>query len=151
MFVFLANTNQSNNKYLSNENSTKLERKNSFGKLYLIDWIFILMLIICIIIVLDIPQGLLQSSYSETETSSVDSTAYDSFQQVQSDITENYEFYSPPLQNVFTPSDITEQPEKRHNSYVPSSVSMQSVISNVANENPSKRPSSLPVFKQNGL
>lgn len=109
------------------------------------------MLIICIIIVLDIPQGLLQSSYSETETSSVDSAAYDSFQQVQSDITENYEFYSPTLQNIFTPSDITEQPEKRHNSYVPSSVSMQSVISNNVNENLSKRPSSLPVFKQNGL
>lgn len=40
MFVFLANTNQSNNKYLSNENSTKLEKKNSFGKLFMIAYLF---------------------------------------------------------------------------------------------------------------
>lgn len=57
--------------------------------------------------------------------------------------------------NYFSPStpqipEIIEQSEKRHNPFITSSVSMRSVSSNVVNENLSKRPSSLPVFRQNG-
>lgn len=99
---------------------------------------------------LDISQGLLlHSSYSEAETSSMDSTPCDSFQQPQTDI--NSDYFSPLISSVFTAPEIVEHSEKRNNSLIPSSVSMRSVSSNVVNENLTKRPSSLPVFKQNGL
>lgn len=92
---------------------------------------------------LDISQVLpTQSSYSEAETSSMDSTL--------GDLSRNNDHHIPLSTNVFSPSDILEQSEKRHNPYITSSVSMRSVSSNVVNENSNKRPSSLPVFRQNG-
>lgn len=89
----------------------------------------------------------MQSSYSEAETSSLDSTPCDSFQLPQSDTSE---YFTPNLINTFTSPDIVEQSEKRHNPYITSSVSMRSVSTNASNENVSKRPSSLPVSRQNG-
>lgn len=91
----------------------------------------------------------MQNSYSEIELSSIDSTPSDSFQLPNSDI--NSDYYTPELTNSFTTPDSLEQSEKRHNPYnIASSISMRSVSSNVTNENVSKRPSSLPVFRQNG-
>lgn len=98
---------------------------------------------ICHTILLDVPQGVLgHSSYSEGETSSVES---------QSDTIGNNEYYSPKIHHVFKTPDTIELSVKRQNSHVPSSFSMQSVPSNVVNENLSKRPTSLPVFRQNGV
>lgn len=99
---------------------------------------------------LDISQGLsMQSSYSEAETSSMESTPCDSFQLPHSD-TAGSDYQSPSLPNTYIPPGIVEQSEKRQNPYITSSVSMRSVSTNLANENLTKRPSSLPVFKQNG-
>lgn len=93
----------------------------------------------------------MQSSYSEAETSSMDSTPCDSFQLSQTDIIGSGSYQSPLLSNSFSTLGVSEQPEKRPNTYMPSSVSMRSVSStNVVNENLTKRPSSLPVFKQSG-
>jgi len=96
--------------------------------------------LICHTILLDVPQGVLgHSSYSEGETSSVES---------QSDTIGNNEYYSPKIHHVFKTPDTIELSVKRQNSHVPSSFSMQSVPSNVVNENLSKRPTS---FRQNGV
>lgn len=90
----------------------------------------------------------MQNSYSEIELSSIDSTPSDSFQLPNNEI--NSDYYTPET-NSFTTPDSHEQSEKRHNPYnIASSISMRSVSSNVTNENVSKRPSSLPVFRQNG-
>jgi len=91
----------------------------------------------------------MQSSYSEAETSSVDSTPCDSFQLPQFESSGDY--HTPDLPTPLSTPDSVEVSEKRHNPYITSSVSMRSVSSNVINESLSKRPSSLPVFRQNGL
>lgn len=90
----------------------------------------------------------MQSSYSEAETSSMDSTPCDSLQLPQFESASDY--YTPNLSTPLSTPDSVEQSEKRHNPYITSSVSMRSVSSNVINESLFKRPSSLPVFKQNG-
>lgn len=74
----------------------------------------------------------------------MESTPCDSLPLFQSDTMGSNYFSSTPQ----TP-EIIEQSEKRH-PFITSSVSMRSVSSNVVNENLSKRPSSLPVFRQNG-
>lgn len=89
----------------------------------------------------------MQSSFSEAETSSLDSTPCESFQLPQSDTSEY--FTTSNLNNTFSIPDVIEQPEKRHNPYITTSVSMCSVSTNVVNENVSKRPSSLPISRQN--
>lgn len=142
--IFLANTNHLT-KY-ANENSTKVEeKKSSFGKLlkeFILVWILYSKLIFNIILQ-DIPQGALaHSSYSECETSSVES---------QSDTTGNSEYYTLIKHCDFKIPDTIESSVKKQNSYLPSSFSMQSVPSNKVNENVFKRPTSLPVFKQNGV
>jgi len=91
----------------------------------------------------------MQSSYSEAETSSVDSTPCDSFQLPQFESSGDY--HTPDLPTPLSTPDSIEASEKRHNPYITSSVSMRSVSSNVINESLSKRPSSLPVFRQNGF
>lgn len=97
----------------------------------------------------DTSQGNMQNSYSEIELSSIDSTPSDSFQLPNTEI--NSDYYTPELPNSFTTPDSLEQSDKRHNPYnIASSISMRSVSANVTNENVSKRPSSLPVFRQNG-
>jgi hypothetical protein len=93
-------------------------------------------------------QGLMHSSYSEADTSSMESTPCDSFHIPQYEMND---YQSPlPTSPFPSPPDV-EHSEKRHNPYLSSSVSMRSVSSNVANEHLSKRPSSLPVFRQSGL
>ncbi|XP_008187002.1 katanin p80 WD40 repeat-containing subunit B1 isoform X1 [Acyrthosiphon pisum] len=96
---------------------------------------------------IDHSQGLMQSSYSEAETSSVDSTPCDSFQLPQFESSGDY--HTPDLPTPLSTPESIEVSEKRHNPYITSSVSMRSVSSNVINESLSKRPSSLPVFRQN--
>lgn len=91
----------------------------------------------------------MQSSYSEAETSSLDSTPCDSLQLPQFENSSDY--HTPDLPTPSSKPDSVEASEKRHNPYITSSVSMRSVSSNVINESLSKRPSSLPVFRQNGL
>lgn len=92
-------------------------------------------------------QGTTQSSYSENETSLLDSTPSELLASSQSD---SNEYHTPFLPNNFT-NDIVNQPEKINNPFI-SSISMRSISTNVVKENIlSKRPSSLPVFRQNGL
>ncbi|XP_025415743.1 katanin p80 WD40 repeat-containing subunit B1 isoform X2 [Sipha flava] len=123
--IFVSEVNKSqSNKYIAVEDSAKLEdRKHSF----------------------DMSQGLMHSSYSEADTSSMESTPCDSFHIPQYEMND---YQSPlPTSPFPSPPDV-EHSEKRHNPYLSSSVSMRSVSSNVANEHLSKRPSSLPVFRQ---
>lgn len=89
----------------------------------------------------------MHSSYSEADTSSMESTPCDSFHVPQY---ETNDYQSPLSISPFPSPPDVEEPEKRHNPYISSSVSMRSVSSSMANENLSKRPSSLPVFRQNG-
>lgn len=98
-------------------------------------------------VVLDISQGLMHSSYSEADTSSMESTPCDSFHIPQY---ETSDYQSPSSTSSFPSPPDVEQSEKRQSPYISSSVSMRSVSSSITNENLSKRPSSLPVFRQNG-
>lgn len=89
----------------------------------------------------------MHNNNSEAETtSSIESTPCDSLPLFQSDTTGS-SYFSPSTPQ--TP-EIIEQSEKRHHPFITSSISMRSVSSNAVNENVSKRPSSLPVFRQNG-
>lgn len=96
----------------------------------------------------------MHSSYSEADTSSIESTPCESFHLTQS-IKDNIstggsDYYSPLGNSSYNSPSIIEDSEPKINQYMTSSVSMRSVSNNIANESISRRPSSLPVFKQNG-
>lgn len=83
---------------------------------------------------LDNFQGIMLNTYSDTETTSTDSTQNNSLQLTQLD---NY--------------NIPDYSEKMHNSNISSSISMRNVSSSITNENISIPHSSLPVYRQNGM
>ncbi|XP_050430947.1 katanin p80 WD40 repeat-containing subunit B1 [Adelges cooleyi] len=102
----------------------------------------------------DIPQAvLMHTSYSEAETSSMESTPYESFHMAHSDRDINSsgiisDYHSP--HSLYNSPSMVEHSDPRINPYMTSSVSMRSVTAaNIASESITRRPSSLPVFKQN--